>query len=141
MSDDLITRPDTLDVPAALADKRRVHDALTSKRSAELKELIAEDFDLYLEQRRLYRQLVAEGRHRGITPPRRPWYIGAAKTTRAPSDTQPVDPVICRPRTGSIATSTSGTAPARTSKSPPLNALLPNLLVSRPGAGEVLGLY
>jgi len=119
--DGLITRPDTLDVPAALEDRRRVRSALATERVAELKELVFRELDLYLEQRLLYKQLIREGRHRGVEPPRRSKFMGAnAPSLRAkPTHTEaPSDPTICRPRTGSIATSTSATAPARTSKSP-----------------------
>ena len=133
--DELITRPARDDYAAALEDKRRVQRSLTRHREHQLRELVYRELDAYLEQRLLYRQLIREGRHKGVEPPKRSQFVGAnapslrAKTTH--TETVPSDPTVSRPV---IASSTSGrsTAPLMTGHIVRGGSMAP---------GQIIGVY
>ena len=63
-----------------------------AKLDAAILTLQGRDLDLYLEERALYRALVAEGAHRGVRPPRKPQYYKPPKRTPDP------EPVVRAPR-------------------------------------------
>ena len=61
-----------------------------AERMAEIERLSLIELDLYLEQRVLYRRLVAKGAHRGVPPPAKPRYRQVLVAARAATEASPL---------------------------------------------------